>query len=124
MLYAEIVPSAGYLIPSSTIFGYILLGMLISQYIWFAVVFLTCRFAERSFPDSIKDKTHPARSAFHWLMVLPTLLGSAAIELWAFLEVTVRGKGACQHKASKKDGLVVIQAEETRNDQIEAEQFL
>uniref|UniRef100_A0A914X0V6 Uncharacterized protein n=1 Tax=Plectus sambesii TaxID=2011161 RepID=A0A914X0V6_9BILA len=112
MLETQIMPDAGYLISSATIFAYILLGMFVLQYIWLALVFIICRLAETSFPDSIKDETSSARSAFHWLMTFSTLLGCAAIGFWAFLEISVRGKSACQHKASKKDGLILVEPTE------------
>uniref|UniRef100_A0A914WQP5 Glycosyltransferase 2-like domain-containing protein n=1 Tax=Plectus sambesii TaxID=2011161 RepID=A0A914WQP5_9BILA len=112
MLDIQELPKNSYLIPSEAVFNYILIGMLLMQYFWFFVVFLVNRLAEKTFPDSITDETPLIRSAFHWLMSFPTIIAYCLVELWAFVEITIRGKSACQHKASKKDGLVPLKAAE------------
>uniref|UniRef100_A0A914XKX4 Uncharacterized protein n=1 Tax=Plectus sambesii TaxID=2011161 RepID=A0A914XKX4_9BILA len=97
--------ATGLLIKEAHVFNYIMLGMLLLQYFWFAIVFLINRLAEPVFPDGLKDETGYIRSFFHYIMALPTIVGYCLVELYAFLEVSVRGKSVCQHVPSKKDGL-------------------
>lgn len=94
----------GLLLTAET-FIYIMLGMLGLQYVWFAFVFLINKWAEPTFPDGLKDETPFYRSFFHYIMTFPTVVGYCLVELYAFLEVSIRGKSVCQHVPSKKDGL-------------------
>lgn len=96
----------GVFIPSSSVFTYINLGMLALQYFWFFCVFLINKLVEPVFPQNQKDKTGLFRNILHWLLAWPTITAYCCIEIFAFLEVTVRGKEVCNHGASKKEGLV------------------
>ncbi|VDN49578.1 unnamed protein product [Gongylonema pulchrum] len=89
-----------------TLFQYITLGFLGLQYFWFFVVFAVNRLAEPVFPCRARDSTGCIRNLFHFIMAWPTMIGYCIVELFAFLEVTVRGKAVCSHSASKKDALV------------------
>uniref|UniRef100_A0AC34FV28 Glycosyltransferase 2-like domain-containing protein n=1 Tax=Panagrolaimus sp. ES5 TaxID=591445 RepID=A0AC34FV28_9BILA len=96
----------GLIIPSSKVFTYINLGMLALQYFWFFLVFLINKLAEPIFPNNQKDKTGFLRNILHWILTWPTITAYCCIEVFAFIEVTFRGKKVCNHGASKKDGLV------------------
>uniref|UniRef100_A0A915E937 Glycosyltransferase 2-like domain-containing protein n=1 Tax=Ditylenchus dipsaci TaxID=166011 RepID=A0A915E937_9BILA len=85
-------PTRGLFLPNETIFHWILLGMFALQYFWFFCVFLVNHLAEAVFPGSQKDGTGFLRSIFHWLMTWPTITAYCFIEVFAFLEVTVREK--------------------------------
>ena len=106
MLQAAGHKTKGVFIPSSSVFTYINLGMLALQYFWFFIVFLINKLVEPVFPQNQKDKTGFARNVLHWILAWPTITAYCCIEVFAFLEVTVRGKEVCNHGASKKEGLV------------------
>uniref|UniRef100_A0AC34PZD1 Uncharacterized protein n=1 Tax=Panagrolaimus sp. JU765 TaxID=591449 RepID=A0AC34PZD1_9BILA len=61
---------------------------------------------EPLFPNNQIDKTGILRNIFHFILTWPTILGYCFIEVFAFFEVTIRGKEVCNHGASKKEGLV------------------
>ncbi|WKY17005.1 hypothetical protein Q1695_001540 [Nippostrongylus brasiliensis] len=96
----------GLVIPSQSVFTWIMLGFLGLQYFWFFCVFLVNYLCEPVFPSGTKDKTGFIRNVFHLIMTWPTITMYCLVELVAFLEVTVRGKSVCSHNASKKDNLV------------------
>ncbi len=106
MLNVQNLPIKGVLIPNSTVFNYILLGLLGLQYLWFLLAITINKIAEPIFPAGFSDRTGFVRQFLHWILSWPTMLAYCLIELFAFLEVTVRGKDVCRHGASKKDGLV------------------
>lgn len=89
-----------------TLFEYIMWGFLGLQYVWFLCVFLINRLAEPVYPCDAHDDTSHIRNLFHYLLMWPTITAYCIIEVFAFLEVTVRGKAVCSHSASKKDALV------------------
>src|SRR5450432_2753506 len=104
MLNAQHRPLKGLVFPNYTVYNYVLLGMLGLTYFWFIIVFVVNKVAERVFPMGKKDETGWLRSIFHWVMSFPTIVGYCLVELYAFLEITVRGKEVCKHGASKKEG--------------------
>ena len=106
MLQLAGYPIKGLVIPNSTVFTYINLGMLGLQYFWFLIVFLVNKLAEPVFPNNQRDKTGILRNILHWILAWPTITAYCCIEVFAFLEVTLRGKEVCNHGASKKDGLI------------------
>ncbi|GMT22210.1 hypothetical protein PFISCL1PPCAC_13507, partial [Pristionchus fissidentatus] len=91
---------------TSQLFSYLSLGFLALSYFEMACIFSVNKIAERTFPGGRKDDTPLWRSFFHWIGSVPTILMYCLVELFAFLEVTVRGKSVCSHSASKKDQLV------------------
>lgn len=96
----------GIVIKDESTFNWIMLGCLGLQYTWFFFVYLANYLAQPVFPNKIKDETGVLRNIFHFVMMWPTITAYCLVEVFAFLEVTVRGKAVCSHSASKKDGLV------------------
>ena len=99
-------PAHGIVIKDEWTFNWIMLGCLGLQYVWFFFVFLFNKLSEPIFPNKIRDETGIIRNVFHFIMMWPTMTAYCLVEVFAFLEVTVRGKAVCSHNASKKDGLV------------------
>ncbi|GMR52095.1 hypothetical protein PMAYCL1PPCAC_22290 [Pristionchus mayeri] len=91
---------------SAHLFLRISISSLILSYLEMACFFILHKWAEKSFPDGRRDDTTLWRSFFHWIGSMPTILVYCLIELYAFLEVSVRGKSVCSHSASNKDQLV------------------
>ncbi len=100
----------GLLVPDEKVFMWILAGILVLQYFWFAVVFLINKAAEPSFPDGMKYETLGFVTFFHLVSALPTIVGYCCIELWSFALLSIRGKSVCQHNPSKKDSLVDVRS--------------
>ncbi|GMR47247.1 hypothetical protein PMAYCL1PPCAC_17442, partial [Pristionchus mayeri] len=108
MMPLSVNGSSDGLLVSAQLFTWITLGFLGLSYLEMAAVFIVNRVAEQTFPGGRRDDTPHWRSFFHWIGSVPTILMYCLVELFAFLEVTVRGKSVCSHSASKKDQLVAL----------------
>jgi hypothetical protein len=90
-----------------TTINYALGAHALAMYVWLASVFTVNAAAAPAFPDAIVDTTPMWRSCAHWIASPFTLVAYACVGMYAYVDVSVRGKSVCTHDASKKDNLTI-----------------
>lgn len=110
-----VAPEHARLFISDTLFQTICFIFLGTQYAFLLVVTVLVRWnlpvPDDSQSDHNKGVLGVAKGLFHWILMLPTIIGYSLVELYSFFELAFRGKNVCKHNAASKSNLVLLKAD-------------